>query len=175
MKTNIALIGFMGSGKTAVAAVLSQRLQRQLIETDTLIVRKAGKSIPAIFQDDGEIRFRELEIAAVKQAVAGERRVIACGGGVVLNTINIDRLKKNGIVVNLTASSAIILKRTSAEKTGRPLLAGQPKEHILELIKFRKPFYERAADFTVSTSRLTIDTVAGIIIDRLKNYEGFDL
>ena len=72
MKSNIVLIGFMGTGKTAVGQVLARRLHRQLIEVDALIENMAGKSIPAIFKDDGEIYFRELEIAAVKQAAAGD-------------------------------------------------------------------------------------------------------
>ena len=176
MKTNIALIGFMGAGKTAVGEALAQRLNRPLIEVDAVIEQMSGKSIPAIFHDDGEIRFRELEIEAVKKAAAGEKQVIACGGGVVLNTINIARLKKNGVVINLTASPGIILKRTSGDKNGRPLLAvPQPAAQITELLKFRKPFYDRAADFAVSTSKLAIDAVAEKIIDRLNNYEGFDL
>ncbi len=176
MKTNIALIGFMGAGKTAVGEALAQRLNRPLIEVDAVIEQMSGKSIPAIFHDDGEIRFRELEIEAVRKAAAGEKLVIACGGGVVLNTINIDRLKNNGIVINLTASPEIILKRTSGDKNARPLLAvPQPAARIKELLKFRKPFYDRAADFTVSTSKLAIDAVVEKIIDRLNNYEGFDL
>jgi shikimate kinase len=176
MKSNIALIGFMGTGKTAVGQALAKRLKHPFIETDAVIVRMAGKSIPAIFQDDGEIYFRELEIEAIKQAAAGEKKVIACGGGAVLNTLNIDRLKKNGVVINLSASPGIILKRISVDKNERPLIAGtQPEARIRELMKFRKPFYTRSADFTVSTSSLAIDTVAGIIIDRLNNYEGFDL
>ena len=175
MKSNIILIGFMGTGKTAVGQVLSKRLSRQLIEVDEAIEKIAGKTIPDIFQDDGEIHFRELEIEAIRQAVKGEKQVIACGGGAVLNTINIDRLRAAGVIINLIAAPKIILKRTAKENGSRPLLnVEQPLERIKELTKYRKPFYERAADITINTSKLSIDITADKIIDRLKKYEGFN-
>jgi len=175
MKTNIALIGFMGSGKTAVGQVLAKKLGWQLIEIDSIIERKTGKSIADIFQYDGEIYFRELEIEAIKNISTGSRQVIGCGGGLVLNTINIDRLRKTSIIINLFASPEIILKRTARNHGSRPLLnVDQPAERIRELLKFRKPFYASAADITINTSKMKIDTVANTIINRLKNYEGFN-
>jgi shikimate kinase len=175
MKSNIVLIGFMGTGKTAIGRVLAQRLHRKLIEVDALIVKTAGKSIPDIFQNDGEIAFRELEIRAIKIAAAGEKQVIACGGGAVLNTINIDRLRATGVIINLVAAPEIILQRTSGENGSRPLLnTEQPLERIKELQKFRKPFYGRAADITINTSKLSIDAAADKIIARLRKYEGFN-
>jgi shikimate kinase len=175
MKSNIALIGFMGTGKTAVGQVLAKRLNRQLFEVDEVIKKTAGKTISQIFNNDGEIVFRELEIEAIKKAAAMEKQIIACGGGVVLNTINIDRLRTKGVVINLTASPEIILKRIAHDKDNRPLInADWPPERIKELMKFRKPFYDRAVDITVNTSKLTIDAAADEIIDRLKKYEGFN-
>jgi shikimate kinase len=176
MKSNIALIGFMGSGKTAVGQALAKRLNWQLIEVDSIIEQRVGKSITDIFQCDGEVYFRELEIEAIKKTAKGKKQVIACGGGVVLNSINIDRLRGNSVIINLTASPGTILKRTYKHESSRPLLnVEQPAERIKELMKFRKPFYDRAADITINTSELKIDTVADKIIDRLKNYEGFNL
>ena len=176
MKSNIVLTGFMGTGKTAVGQALAKRLNRQLIEVDSKIEQMAGKSISDIFKDSGEIYFRELEIGAIKQAAAGKKQVIACGGGVVLNTINIDRLRETGVIINLAVSPQIILKRTSGNAGSRPLLnIQQPVERIRELLKFRKPFYDRAADLIINTSKLNIDAVADKIIDRLRNYAGFDL
>ena len=176
MKSNIVLTGFMGTGKTAVGQALAKRLNRQFIEVDSKIEQMAGKSISDIFKDNGEIYFRELEIGAIKQAAAGKKQVIACGGGVVLNTINIDRLRETGVIINLVASAQIIFKRTSGNAASRPLLnIQQPAERIRELLKFRKPFYDKAADLIINTSKLNIDTVADKIIDRLKNYAGFDL
>jgi len=175
MKTNIALIGFMGVGKTAVGKALAKRLNKEFVELDALIEQKAGKSIPEIFQQDGEIAFRELEIAATKEIAQRRNLVIACGGGLVLNKINIDRLRQGSIIVYLTASPKIILKRTSGVGGKRPLLnvADQTAE-IRELLRFRKPFYERAADIQIDNSELTISSVAEKIISRLKENESLN-
>ncbi len=175
MKTSIALIGFMGTGKTEVAKVLAIKLDKEYIELDAIIAGRAGKSIPEIFRIDGEIRFRELEIEAVKNIADKKNAVIACGGGIVLNTINVDRLKKNSVIICLTASPGVILKRTSVNKDGRPLLAVADRgQQVKKLLEFRRPFYRRAADIVVNTSRRSIDSVAEIIMEMVKNYESDD-
>ncbi|MFH1663060.1 MAG: shikimate kinase [Chloroflexota bacterium] len=169
MKTNIALIGFMGAGKTAVAKILAEKLGKELIELDSLIEFKAGKSIPDIFRQHGEIAFRELEIEITREVAEGNNQVIACGGGIVLNKINIDRLKEGAVVVYLTASPEVILQRVGTDNTTRPLLAkGDKALTIREMLEFRQPFYERAADIKVDTSSLDIAAVAETIITRLK-------
>ena len=175
MKTNITLIGFMGTGKTAVGRLLAKKLGREFVELDSLIEQKAGKSIPEIFQQDGEITFRELEIEVTKEAAGRKSAVIAGGGGLVLNRINIDRLRKEGIIVYLTASPRVILKRVASEEVSRPLLAvANPSLIIRELLKFRKPFYERAADITINTSKLSLSAVAEQIIGNLREDESLD-
>lgn len=177
MKTNIALIGFMGTGKTVVGEALARKLNRRFVELDSLIEQKAGKSIPEIFQQEGEIAFRELEIEVTKEVSNDKNLVIACGGGVVLNKINIDRLREEAKIVYLTASPGVILKRTLGDESVRPVLKSDNKNkamHIKELLRFRKPFYERAADIMVDTSKLNIDSVAEQIIMRLKEDEGFN-
>ena len=169
MKSNIALIGFMGAGKTAVGKALAEKLNKNFVEMDSLIEQKAGKSIPEIFQYDGEIAFRELEIEVTKEVSRGKDQVIACGGGVVLNKINIDRLKEESIIVYLTASPGAVLKRISNDAEVRPLLKVEnPSSTIKELLRFRKPFYERAADIKVNTSNLDINSVVEQIIIKLK-------
>ncbi len=174
MKANIALIGFMGTGKTAVGQLLAKKLGRKFIELDLFIEQKAGKSIPDIFQKDGEIAFRELEIGVTKEVSGEKNSVIACGGGLVLNKINIDRLREGARIVYLTASPRVILKRVSREAGQRPLLeVDNPTLTIKELLKFRKPFYERAADITIDTSKLDINAVAEQIIEKLKEDESF--
>jgi len=174
MKTSIALTGFMGTGKTAVGKALAERSGKEFIELDSLIEQKAGKAIPEIFQQDGEITFRELEIEVTKEVSQRRNVVIACGGGVVLNKINIDRLKKECLVVYLTASPRVILKRTSGGKNERPLLKAADKAlTIRELLKFRKPFYERAADIKINTSKLDINSVVEQIISKVKANESF--
>ena len=172
---NIALIGFMGSGKTAVGQHLAIKLDRSFIETDLLIEQRAGKTIPEIFQQDGEISFRDLEIEVIKDIAKRENGVIACGGGAVLNKINMDRLRENATMIYLTASPEIILKRVSTTANQRPLLdVDNPALAIRELLKSRDPFYEQAADITIDTSKLDINAVAVQIIDNLKENESFN-
>ena len=174
MKTNIALIGFMGAGKTAVGKALAEKLNKTFIELDSLIEQKAGKSIPELFEQNGEIAFRELEIEVTKEVAERKNVVIACGGGVVLNKINIDRLRKESLIVYLTASPKVILERTSNDAEERPLLKANPLLTIQQLLKFRKPFYERAADIKIDTSKLSIDSIVEQTIVRIKEDEGFN-
>ena len=174
MKTSIALIGFMGTGKTAVGKALAKKLGKEFFELDPLIEQKAGKTIPEIFKEDGEIAFRELEIEVTKEVAERKNVVIACGGGVVLNKINIDRLRKESLIVYLTASPKVILERTSNDAEERPLLKANPLLTIQQLLKFRKPFYERAADIKIDTSKLSIDSIVEQTIVRIKEDEGFN-
>jgi shikimate kinase len=170
MKTSVALVGFMGTGKTAAGKLLAEKLNKRFVELDAYIENKAGKSVNEIFKD-GEIAFREMEIAAVKEVSAKENQVIACGGGVVLNRINIDRLKQHAVIVYLTASPGVIMKRTMGDNS-RPLLNTPDRlQRISDLLKFRRPFYERAADITVGTSRSNIEAVVAEIMEKVKSYE----
>ena len=175
MKTNIALIGFMGTGKTVVGEALARELKMSFLEMDSLISAKAGKPIPEIFEHDGEIGFRELEIEVAKRVAREQRSVIACGGGVVLNWINIERLRESSVIVLLTASPTETLKRVSKEVGQRPLLEGQDAlTRIRELLKFRQPFYARAADITIRTSRQSVASVAQRIVAELREDASFD-
>ena len=174
MKTGIALIGFMGTGKTAVGRVLAEKLGKEFVELDLIIEQKAGKTISEIFCQDGEIQFREAEIETIKEVSRKKNTVIACGGGIVLNKINIDRLRNECIIVYLTASPQIILRRTLGDQNERPLLLDTEQlPRIRELLRYRKPFYERAADIKVNTSRLKVNSVAREIIERLKENESY--
>ena len=176
MKSSIALIGFMGVGKTAVGKVLAKKLNRKFVELDSLIGHKAGKPIPEIFQQDGEVAFRELEIEATKEVSEDKNQIIACGGGLVLNKINIDRLKRDSGIVYLTASPRVILKRVSGDGEERPVLKASNKaEKIQEVLRFRKPFYERAADIIIDTSKVDTDFVAEQIIRQVEQDEDFSL
>jgi len=191
MKANIALIGFMGAGKTAVGKVLAKRLGKEFVELDLLIEQRTGKSIPEVFQQDGEVAFRELEIEVTREVSRGKNLVIACGGGIVLNRINIDRLKNESIIVYLVASPRVLLRRISGSGEKRPLLktsnrgGDEPRHYdldarspldrsIQELLRFRKPFYDRAADIRIDTSKLDIDSVVERIIVELKKNESFN-
>jgi len=174
-RSSIALIGFMGAGKTETGKALARKLNKKFVDLDSLIEQKAGKSIPEIFREDGEAAFRELEIEAANEVAQDENLVIACGGGIILNQINIDRLKKNSVIVYLTASPKVLLKRTQRDKETRPLLKGEHKVlAIQELLKFRKPFYERAAEIKIDTSKLDIAEAVQKIIAELEKDEGFN-
>jgi shikimate kinase len=176
MKTNIALIGYMGTGKTIVGQALAEKLNMNLIEMDWFIEQEAGMGIPEIFSKEGEIGFREREIAATKKISGETSCVIACGGGIILNKINTDRLKESSVIVYLTASPKTILKRVSGEAGQRPLLEVEDQlKTIKEMLRYRGPYYERAAEVTVNTSRLTVDAVTENVISRLKEYEGFNI
>ena len=175
MKTNIALIGYMGTGKTAVGRALAERQGKEFIEMDSLIEQKAGKSIPDIFSQDGEIAFRELEIAVAREVASRNDVVIACGGGLVLNQINVDRLRENAVMVCLTAGPDVILQRVSGEAGQRPLLEVEnPERTIAEMLSFRQPFYQRAADITIDTSKLDVGSVAGQIMEKLRDNASFN-
>ena len=169
MKTSIALIGFMGTGKTVVGGLLASKTGKEFIELDAVIEAKAGRSIPDIFHLEGEIGFREQEIEAAREVAGRKNVVIACGGGIVLYKINIDRLRRECAIVCLTASPAVILARTSADKAGRPLLdVADRARQVKELLAFRRPYYRAAADIVINTSRLRPETVADKIIEKLR-------
>jgi len=165
MKSNIALIGFMGTGKSAVGSELSRRLGTDLVEVDDLIAERAGKSIPEIFSEDGEAAFRKLEMEAVAEVSRREGVVISCGGGVVLDPKNVDRLKMSSVVVLLTAPVEEILHRADRDGGSRPLLNIPDREaRVRELLTFRQPLYLRAADYIVDTSGLNPEEIAEAII-----------
>ena len=167
---NIVLTGFMGTGKTAIGKKLAQKLHMQYIDTDTMIEQDTEMSISKIFKKFGEERFRELETKAVKCVEMLNDFVISTGGGVVLKEENMEALEKNGIVVCLSASVDVILKRTSKTKD-RPLLLGynDDKKRIKKLLEYRKPFYKRAR-FIVDTSVIDTDTVVQKIIGFVREY-----
>ena len=174
MKSSVALIGFMGTGKTVVGQALADRLGKEFIESDTLIEAKAGQTIPEIFRRHGETVFRELEIEVIKEIAGRDNAVIACGGGVVLNKINIDRLAEKCIIVKLKASPAVIARRTSGGGGNRPLLAVDDRlAQINELLSYRRPYYRRAADLEINTSRLNVKAVVNTIIDKLKDHADY--
>lgn len=174
MKTSIALIGFMGVGKSVVGKMLAKELGKEFIELDSEIEKKTGKTILDIFHDKGEEYFRGLEAEAVKRIAGKKNTVLACGGGVVLNKENIFRLKREYVIVCLMANPDEILKRVSENKNTRPLLAVADKEkRIRELLEYRRPLYEQAAEIPIDTSGIDTRAVLKKIISALKKYEDF--
>ena len=159
----------MGTGKTIIGEKLAKKLNMNFIELDKAIEEKAGKSIPDIFEQDGEIRFREWEIQLCKETSEKENIVVACGGGVVLNKINIDYFKRNGLIFCLEATPDVILERTIKDgKEKRPLLNNSdPKGTITKLLEFRTPFYNAATDHRINTDK-NIDQIIEEIIKIFK-------
>lgn len=166
-RLNIVLTGFMGTGKSTVGKIIAEKLKFSFIDMDEHIEKTTGMKISEIFSKFGESRFRDIETEMVKLIIKKRGVVISTGGGVVLRDENISNLKKSGIVFCLTASENTILERVKQCKD-RPLLqVNNPQEKIRELLRKRKPFYEKA-DFIVDTEELSAEEVAEKII---KKYE----
>jgi shikimate kinase len=166
MRSNIALVGFMGTGKTSVGLALSEKLGNMFIEVDALIVERAGKSIPEIFSEDGEATFREMEKQAVAEVSQKRGVVISCGGGAVLDPQNVANLRRNSVIVLLTAPLEEIVQRVARNVDTRPLLNASDLEYrVRELLRTRQPFYLSVADYVVDTSGLEPKEVANAIID----------
>lgn len=160
---NIILVGFMGAGKTAVSHLLAVRLGWERIDTDDLIVGRAGKSIPEIFEQDGEPHFRDLETDVIRGLGERERTVISTGGGCVMRDENMRALAEAGMVVHLAASSDVIMERCAFD-TNRPLLQVEdPMAKIRELLDLRASHYAQA-QHTVDTSDLTLEEVSEAVI-----------
>ena len=167
---NIVLFGFMGTGKSAVARRLGERLDRPVIEMDALIEEREGMAISRIFAERGEEYFRKLERELVKELSARRGAVIATGGGVVLDPDNVSDLSRFGLPVCLNARTGVILSRVSRE-THRPLLEGEGRaEKIERLLRLRKPFYRRIPH-QLDTSDLSVEEVADRIVALLGNGE----
>lgn len=162
---NIILIGFMGTGKSSVAALLAKKLSMEYVEMDKLVERKAGKSVEEIFETEGEIVFRGYEIEVARSLRDKKNAVISCGGGVVMNKIIIDYLKQNGVIVGLFADFQTIRKRVENDLP-RPLFKDIEKAE--ELYNFRKQLYEYFADKKVSTDDKSLEEVAQEIIGIMK-------
>ncbi len=156
---NIALVGFMGTGKSSVGQVLARILRFRLVDTDDLIERHAHRPISAIFAQEGETRFREYERAVVEDLIRYRRTVIATGGGLITNPANMESLKSHSLVVCLWASAEVIWKRVRYQ-AHRPLLnTPDPMATIRKLLADRGPFY-READVLIGTDVRSVKSVA---------------
>jgi len=156
---NIALIGFMGVGKSSVGRLVASQLHFDFVDTDELIEQRAGKNIGAIFAEQGEAAFREMERQLLAEMMDWRRRVIATGGGMAANEVNISSLKQHALTVCLWASAESIWVRVR-HQAHRPLLQdANPQEKIRSLLAERAPFY-RQADVLVNSEMRSIREVA---------------
>lgn len=147
---NIALCGFMGTGKSSVGRLVAEQLHFAFLDTDTVIEARAGKPITDIFATEGEAAFRELEARIVKELANRDRTVISTGGGLVVNPANMASLKEHALVVCLWATPEGIYARVK-NQNHRPLLAeANPLEKIRSLLAERAPAYKQA-DVLINT------------------------
>ena len=156
---NVALIGFMGSGKTSVGRALAELLAFKFVDTDELIEARTHKRIADIFEQDGEPAFRELESEVVAELAAARGQMISTGGGLPTVQANLDNLKTHALVVCLWASADKLFERVK-NQSHRPLLCTpDPLARIRELLEERAPYYKQA-DVLVTTEGRPVREVA---------------
>lgn len=171
---NIALIGFMGTGKTSVGKKLAQDLRYNFVDTDQEIERITGLTVNQVFKKHGEKRFRSEETLALKRLLHAEGQVIATGGGIVLKPENVNLLIENTYIIALTARPEVIYRRVEV-RGNRPLLkGGDLMERILHLMEERKDAYN-FAHLTVDASDNSPRMVADKIIKTLREIKNNSL
>lgn len=164
---NIVLIGFMGTGKTAIGDRLSQLLRMDTIDTDVLIERQMKTSISKMFEEHGEKYFRQIEKDMIKRVSLRKNTIISCGGGVVLDSENVEHLKKTGKIVLLSAQPEIIYERVKNDQNLPVLKGNMTVEFITKKMEERKDKYEAAADIIVDTSHKDKEEICQEIVYKL--------
>ena len=160
---NIALIGFMGTGKSSVGQLVAGQLHFSFLDTDHLIESRAGKTISEIFAQDGEPAFRDLERNLVQELGTRKRAVISTGGGLPVGEGNLSSLRTHALIVCLWASPEKIWERVR-NQTHRPLLDDpDPLAKIRQLLIDRQPYY-RQADVLLNTATRSLNEVAHQVI-----------
>jgi len=157
---NVILIGFMGCGKTTVGQLLARQLGFQFLDTDQLIVKKARRSIPGIFADEGEAGFRALESSILTDLASTDRAVISTGGGIVTVPDNIPKLRALGFVIWLNPPEEVLYQRI-IRNHDRPLVrTADPRQTVHDLLTLRRPLYSNAAHQDFDVSDVTPDEAA---------------
>jgi shikimate kinase len=165
---NLVLIGYRGTGKTAVGARLAQILGRELVDLDQVLVAEAGRSIPEIVAREGWPGFRRREKELVARYGTARGLVLATGGGVILDPENVQTLAAHGIIIWLTADPDTIrerLSRDQAQDPSRPSLTGRDTlSEIEEVLRSRELLYRKAAQITIDTTHHSIPQVVERIL-----------
>lgn len=160
---NIVLIGYRGVGKSTIGKQLANRMGMNFVDTDELIMQRAGKTIREIFQQGGEALFRDLESAVVDDLAEADNTVVAAGGGAVLRKSNVEKLQANGRIVWLQAPAEVLWERIRADTltaANRPdLTSGGGLEEILRLLQIRAPLYAAAADIALDVANMHPDQI----------------
>ncbi|NPV26183.1 MAG: shikimate kinase [Firmicutes bacterium] len=171
MNDNIVLIGFMGTGKTAVGRRLAKELGKKFIDTDKEVEKATGLTVAQVFAKYGETRFRSEEALVIRKVVEETNCVIAAGGGVVLRRENVELLRSAGVVICLTADPAVIHERVK-RRNNRPLLKKDKSlKRIEELLRERNGLYQ-VADYYLDTTHASVEELVQQIIDYLRQGGG---
>jgi len=165
-RDNVILVGFMGAGKSVCGRLLARRLGRCFVETDDMIVASEGRSIPEIFREAGEPRFRQLEADTIESLKLKSGEVIATGGGMPCRDGRMELLRELGTVVWLDGDVRELHARAS-RIGNRPMLEGRSMAEVEELYRSRQPYYRRA-HITVDTTGLGADQVVARILSALR-------
>jgi shikimate kinase len=164
---NIVLVGFMGAGKSICGRMLARRSGRCFVETDDVIVAREGRTIPEIFRQDGEERFRQLEGEVLEDLTLKSGNVIATGGGLPCREGRMESLKSLGTVVWLDGDFRELHERAS-RTSDRPMLTGRTLAEIEALYRQRTAFY-RQAHLIIDTTGLAIDEVVSRVLRALRD------
>ena len=168
----IFVTGFMAAGKSKISPILAALTGRSHVDTDEMIVEAAGKSIPEIFEQDGETAFRDLENQCVIDAAKGDPAVISLGGGAIAHERNWDVIGAQGVSLCIRASIDTIYERVTRKRDERPLLAGlsdvECLDRIKSMLKEREPFYSRANVFVTSEEIKSPEDTAVEALELLK-------
>ncbi|MGJ3242896.1 MAG: shikimate kinase [Opitutales bacterium] len=160
---NLYLIGFMGTGKTALGRRAADALKARFIDVDQAIEAKVGMPISRFFEEQGEPAFREEEWLFIESGHPGRGCVVSCGGGLAVQPGMMDRLMAKGVVVALSARPETILRRVSGNKN-RPLLnVPDPEARIRDLLSERQPYYQRAHACIMTDLRPKRETLAHVL------------
>lgn len=166
MQRNIVLVGFMGTGKTTVGRILAHRLNWTFTDTDAYIQEQTGMTISRMFEEHGEVYFRQRETEALRALLQGHGQVVSTGGGAVLLEENRRLMLENGLVVAMLAEESVIVERVRGDK-GRPLLQGNVEERVRTLVESRRHAYD-FAPVRLHTDRLSPEEAARRIEDMLE-------
>ncbi|MGB9496911.1 MAG: shikimate kinase [Dissulfuribacterales bacterium] len=163
---NIVLIGYRGTGKSAVGELLALRLKMPCIGMDAEIVKRAGMSIPEIVEKYGWQKFRDMESEEARELAGLDNIIVDTGGGVVERPENIEALKTNSIIIWLKASVDAIVSRIQGDTERPALTAGKTfTEEIAEVLERRVPKYKSAAQYEIDTDESTPEQVADRVIE----------
>jgi shikimate kinase len=169
----VTLIGLMGAGKTRVGQRAADALDREFVDTDTLLARAAGKTVTEIFATAGEPAFRRLERDAIVTALAAPGAIVSVGGGAVLDADNVTHMRAAGPVLWLYAEPSTLLWRLerSLRRGDRPLLAnGDPLDTLTRLLEQRRAAYESAASATLKTDGLSVEQSAALLAGWIREH-----